>query len=840
MEMKQGTLQLSVLSDSIMRIQKLMAVRPCEEVLRPCEEEIVLAGEIVTGKTGEYKDWTVRESPDTITVETPKLCAVYRKSRETLRFYEKDTGREILQEKEAYFTQDSSENGWSGSVEQVFYSPEDEVIGGLGQQADGACNYKGRFAHLCQFNIVSAVPVLVSTKGYGVLWNNCSLTEINRKKTQLPLQFNPYAKTFGTSFTPDQTGCYVWILEKLNKNLGYEDVTVKIGDTAVIERGTSWHANYYTGSVWLEAGMEYPVFVNATANLYYQTPAQREETSIWSETGGGIDYCILHGPEAGRIIKAYRQLTGDAPLFPKWAYGYWQSKECYHNGQEVLDVVAEHRRRGHPIDAVVQDWKYWGDFGWNALEFSPDYDETIEAMIESLHRQNVHFMVSVWPNFGESEKNRAYQEFKQKGYLMDDSALKGLGDYTAALQGFRKNYYDAWNQEARDALWRRMESGLFDRGVDAWWLDATEPNLWSLQGAYHMYETCKGPAARLLNAYTLIHSKGIYEHQRQADETKRVFILSRTGFTGIQKYATAVWSGDTWYSWQTFRRQIADGLQYSLSGLPYWTSDIGGFMGGSADSPEYRELYIRWFQFGAFCPVFRAHGSGCPREVWHFGEEAEKILHRYLTLRYRLLPYIYSLAWQVTRYQDTMMRCLWMDFRSDRRTFEISDQYLFGSCLMVCPVTEQGAKSRSVYLPAGNGWYDFWTNRYYEGGTVITAEAPLETMPIFARAGQILLTGPESAHSCEENPVEIRVYSGGDAEFIWYRDRGDGYDYENGEYAQVNILWKEKSRELTIGAQLGGCQFEDQKFYVTVINPDGSIQTSASRRLDREGCSLLL
>lgn len=821
-KMKEGALQLSVLSSRIMRIQKTGADQPRSEQGEPALPN-VLPGE---------NAWTVRETPDSIQVDTEELRAVYDKRSENLRFCEQRTGSEILREKEAHFTQTSS-----SGIEQIFHTTEEERISGLGQQADGACNYKGRFVHLSQFNIISAVPHLISTNGYGLLWNNCSLTEINRRKTPCPLQFNPYTKTSSTVFTPEQTGEYVWILEKLNKNLGYEDLIVNIGGQTVIERGTSWHANYYTGTVRLEAGRAYPIFVNATANLYYQPPSQQKETSVWSEAGSGIDYCVLYGPEPEQIIRDYRQLTGDSPLFPKWAYGYWQSKECYHTGQEILDIVAEHRRRGHPIDAIVQDWQYWGDFGWNALEFSPDYAENIEDVVESLHKQNVHFMVSVWPNFGESEKNQAYREFKSKGFLMDDKALKGIGDYTAALQGFRKNYYDVWNPEAREALWRRMEEGLFRKGVDAWWLDATEPNLWSLQGAYHMYETCRGPASRWLNAYTLAHSRGIWEHQRQADDTKRVFILSRTGFTGIQKYATAVWSGDTWGSWQTFRRQIADGLQYSLSGLPYWTSDIGGFSSAGCDSPEYRELYIRWFQFGAFCPIFRAHGTRCPREVWQFGEETEKILHRYLMLRYRLLPYIYSLAWQITRYQQTMMRCLWMDFRTDRRTWGISDQYLFGPSLMICPVTEKGARSREVYLPAGNGWYDFWTNRYSAGGAAVTADAPLDTLPIFVKAGSILLTGPESMHTCEENPVEIRVYRGRNAEFVWYRDRGDGYAYEDGEYAEVQIQWNEQSRELKLCPRHSGYSTQGQKFFVTVRNPDGTAQTSKTCDWTGEGIS---
>ena len=829
-EGKQVMLELSILSEGIIRVQKRTNEK--RMISTSDTEELIL-----TGSLPAYDGWTVQETADSVRVETQKLCAAYSFAEDSLRFY-RNGGGEILREKEARFVRNSEENGWTGSVEQIFVSAEDEVLGGLGQQADGACNYKGRFVHLNQFNIISAVPVLVSTNGYGLLWNNCSLTELNRRKTPLRLQINPYTKTSSTVFVPEQTGPYVWIIEKLNKNMGYENLLVRVGETNVIERGTSWHANYYTGSVWLEKGREYPIFVNAAVSLYYQTPEQRQETSIWSEIAGGIDYCMMYGPEADEIIREYRQLTGDAPLFPKWAYGYWQSKECYRTGREVLDIAAEHRRRGHPIDAIVQDWQYWGDFGWNALKFAPEYAENIEEVIDTLHQENVHFMVSVWPNFGESEKNEAYQEFKERGFLMDDSPAESLGDYTAALQGFRRNYYDVWNPEAREALWRRMEEGLFRKGVDAWWLDATEPNLWSLQGAYHMYQTCLGPAARRLNAYTLAHSKSIYEHQRQADETKRVFILSRTGFAGIQKYSTAVWSGDTWYSWQTFRRQIADGLQYSLSGLPYWTSDIGGFMGDLCESPDYRDLYVRWFQFGAFCPIFRAHGTKCPREVWCFGEEVEKILHRYLMLRYRLMPYIYSLAWQVTRYQKTIMRFLWMDFRTDRRCLEISDQYLFGSALMVCPVTEKGATAREVYLPDGTGWYDFWSGRYYTGGKQIMAEAPLDILPLFARAGSILLLGPESLHTCEENPVEIRIYSGQDAELIWYRDSGDGYDYEKGEYAQVRLLWKEPERTLTICPQEGHFTQEDQRFFVTVVNPDGSLQSTQPEPLPAEGCRI--
>lgn len=820
-EMKQGVLKLTILNERIMRVQKLLAKQPAQS------EELILTNELPV-----FEGWTARESEESITIETDQLCAVYDKKSENIRFYEQSTGEEILAELEANFEPDTATEGWFGSAEQIFWATEEEVIGGFGQQADGACNYKGRFVYLNQYNIISAVPVLVSTKGYGVLWNNCSLTEVNRRKTAFPLDFNIYTKTWGGIFRPEQTGQYVWIIEKLNKNQGYEDMVLKVGEEVVIERETSWHASYYTGTIWLEKGNEYPIFTNSAVRVYYQTPSQQNQTSIWSEISNGIDYCVLYGPEAEDIVRGYRQLTGDAPLFPKWAYGYWQSKECYRTGQEVLDVVAEHKRRGHPMDAIVQDWQYWGDFGWNALKVSPEYAENIEEVIDTLHKENVHFMVSVWPNMGESEKSEAYQEFKEKGYLMDDAPLQKLGDYTSALQGFRKNYYDVWNPNARDALWRRIEDGLFQKGVDAWWLDATEPNLWSLQGAYHMYDTCCGPASNRLNAYTLAHSKGIYEHQRQTTDEKRVFILSRTGFAGIQKYGTAVWSGDTWGTWKTFRRQIADGLQYCLSGLPYWTSDIGGFMGDSCDSPEYRELYVRWFQFGAFCPIFRAHGTKIPREVWQFGEETEKILHKYLMLRYQLLPYIYSSAWLVTHYQKTMMRPLWMDYRTDSRVKEICDQYLFGPSLMVCPVTEAGASDRKVYLPAGNCWYDFWNHRYYEGGNEIMAEAPLDKIPLYVKAGSILLMAPESMHTCEENPVEIRIFSGDDAEFIWYRDRGDTYAYENGKYAEVRILWREETEEVKLCDQQGIYKMKGQKFFVTIVKPDGTQSVSPIRQLE--------
>lgn len=822
---RNDVLHITIINSSILRIQRFYRENSDPQPI------------LKTGNNAAFHDWSVKQSSDAVELLTEKLRVIIRLDNGCITYYTRISNEEILSEIGATADPAACETAMF-AVEQFFATRKDEQIGGFGQQADGAVRYNGRFVHLNQFNIISAVPMLVSTGGYGVLWNNCSLTEINRNKTPLLLKMCPYSKTSSGSFIVPEDGEYAFVLEKTNKNLGYEDIQLTVGNETVIERGTGWHANWYTGTVHLRAGQEYPIFLNGSANVYVQMPSQQQQTSIWSEFSHGIDYFFLYGPEADQIISHYRALTGDAPMFPRWTCGYWQSKEHYQTGRELMEVVQEHRRRGYPLDAIVQDWQYWKEYGWNALRFSNQYDPHIEETIQALHDQNVQLMISVWPNFDDNEKNEAYHEFRQKGYLMDDSALKGLGSYTAAMQGFRKNYYDVWNPRARSALWTRMEENLYRKGVDAWWLDASEPNLWSIQGAYHMYNTCRGPAAEYLNAYPLLHCQGVYEGQRASDENKRVFLLSRTAFAGIQRYSAATWSGDTWGSWQVFRRQIADGLQYCLSGLPYWHTDIGGFRGESVDSANYRELYVRWFEYGTFTPLMRAHGTNIPREVWQFGPAVEKILHKYLKLRYNLLDYIYSLNWDVTHRRGTIMRCLWMDHRADRNTWSICDQYMFGSCLMVCPVTQPGVSNRRVYLPQGSGWFDFWTNQYIPGGSTIDAKASLDTIPLYAKQGSILPFGREDVlHSGQQQTLELRVYSGENACFVLYRDSGDGYAYEQGEYAETVLEWTQQTHTLTMHNQSGTFAAPPLACYVRVFEPDGTILNSelycyAGLRLD--------
>lgn len=782
-----------------------------------------------------FNEWDTVEYDDRVELQTEKLLVVYLKESFSIAFYDRKTGEMILSEKPddgRKISKTLVEGEETFSIEQTFLSPENEVIGGLGQQQDGAMNYKGRFVNLSQHNIINAVPIIMSSKGYGILWDNCSLSQVNRYKEQIALEFNSFTKTWSCEFSPVEEGEYIFICEKLNRNRGtLEKVEVIVDDVQVITRETLWHCNNYTGCLRLEKGKMYHIFVEGTVHLYYQAPSMRKYTSVWSEIADCIDYYFMYGPDMDAVVDCYRKLTGNAPLFGKWVYGFWQSRERYLTGEELLGILEEYRKKGHPLDNIVQDWQYWGDYGWNALRFHPEYAVDMKSIINKIHDNHAHFMISVWPNFGEGEKNHPYHSLHENAYLMDDSVLnKHMCNFSVSFQGSNRNFYDAFQEDARNILWKHMKEGLFDLGVDAWWLDGSEPNLAGIQGVFHLYRTCKGSAAKFLNAYSLMHSKGVCENQRKDCDRKRVFLLSRTGFAGQQRYASAVWNGDIYSSWDVFGKQISAGINYCLSGLPYWGTDIGGFLGWDDSDPDFIELYIRWFQFGTFCPIFRAHGTNSKREVWQFGQEAENIMHEYLVLRYRLMPYIYSVAWMVTKENYTMLRALMMDFREDANALEINDQFMFGPALMVCPITEKGARTRMVYLPKCKGWYDFWTGNYYSGNQNIEADAPVEKIPLFVRAGSIITIGPEMQYADEKqaDPIEMRVYCGKEAAFTLYEDEGDNYNYEKGVYSEIPILWSEDKRELAIGERMGSfpVMLGERTFRVVFIDKDRPVEGS--------------
>jgi alpha-D-xyloside xylohydrolase len=578
-----------------------------------------------------------------------------------------------------------------------------EAFYGLGQHQAGVLNYRGESVDISQDNTNISVPLLLSSNGYGIFWNNGSRTRFNNR------------------------------------------------------------------------------FVHA----FY----------ISSEVADSIDYYFLYGPDFDKIIASYRELTGQAPLFGRWAYGYWQCKNRYDSQRELETIARKYRDLHIPLDDIVQDWFWWNIMGEPV--FNKNYPDP-KGMVEALHKDHVHLMVSVWPFFRPG--SLVYDYMDKHDFFIDKTKVSGFHPAGMAL-------YDAFNPEARKYYWKLMDDALFKIGVDAWWLDTTEPETEGLETNLLVnHKVALGNGARYANEFPLLTTTGVYEGQRAASDQKRVFILSRSGFAGIQRNSTVVWSGDVDPNWETFRRQIPAGLDLSVSGIPYWTTDIGGFVSANPDDEKYRELYIRWFQFGAFSPIFRAHGTRTTNqnEIWSYGPEAQKILTSYDQLRYRLMPYIYSTAWMVTNQGYTFMRPLVMDFRRDPRAQNVSDQFLFGPAILVNPVVEPGASTRHLYLPEAT-WYGFWTGTSMQGGRTIDAPAPIDRIPLFIRAGSILPLGPDMEYAAEKpaDPIELRVYRGANGNFTLYEDENDNYNYEKGAHATIPFSWDEATQTLTIGDRTG-------------------------------------
>jgi alpha-D-xyloside xylohydrolase len=515
--------------------------------------------------------------------------------------------------------------------------------------------------------------------------------------------------------------------------------------------------------------------------------------------GQAIDYYFFYGPELNRVIADYRQLTGEAPLFPKWAYGYWQCRERYHTQEEILGVGAEFRKRKLPVDALVQDWQYWGKYGWNAMKFDESNYPDPKAMMDKFHAMDVHVLISVWSKFGE-----------------DTDISKRMSGKSLLVPG--TPWIDFFNPEAQAEFWSEVNSGLFKYGLDGWWMDASEPEFDILKDR----QTFLGRGESVRNAYPVYVTKAIYQGQRATTDRKRVVIFTRSAFSGQQKYGAISWSGDISGNWISFKRQIPAGLSFSMSGLPYWTTDGGGFFRPKDQyaNEAYHELLIRWFQYAAFCPIFRVHGWMSNAEIWNYGPKVLEIATEFDELRYHLLPYIYSAAWGVTKNGETLMRALPLEFSSDPAARAVSDQFMFGSALLVNPVTTEGARQRPVYLPAGSNWVDFWTGKRVNGGQSITAEAPLERVPVYAKAGSIIPFGPriESAAG-KPDPIELRVYAGSNGSFTLYEDEGDNYNYEHGARSVIPIHWHDKSSTLTIGAREGSFpgMLDHRTFTVVVV-----------------------
>jgi len=721
-----GTLRVQVCSDSVIHVlYSATATFPKR------------ADYVITKESWPATQWTMQSSDDAVTLTTPLLKVTVTKKDGAINYAEVHGGS-LVQEQSRSLTPEKV-NGEDTYRAESFVSiyGSHEGLYGLGQHQAGVWNYRGESVDISQENSNISVPLMLSSKGYGIFWNNTSRSRFN----------------------------------------------------------------------------------NRFANYLY----------ISSEVADVIDYYFLYGPDFDKIVASYRDLTGQAPMFGKWAYGFWQCKNRYKSQDEILGVARKYRELHIPVDNIVQDWFWWNRKG--EFVFNKNYPDP-KAMIDQLHAENFHLMISIWPFFEPGSTN--YDYMQKKGWFVDKFKYAKPPYHADAMA-----VYDATSPEARKFYWDEVNKGLFSLGVDAWWMDTTEPETEGQEENILLNHTlAAGSGNRYVNIFPLLDTQAVYQGQRSASDKKRVFILSRSAFAGSQRNGVTAWSGDINSDWLSYRRQIPAGLNFELSGIPYWTTDIGGFVFGNTEDPAFRELFVRWFQYGTFNPILRVHGTRHPdeNELWSYGPDAQKILVNFDHLRYRMLPYIYSLAWKTTSEAYTPMRPLVMDFRTDARAQDVGDQFMYGPAFLVNPVTDAGATSRQVYLPDAK-WYDFWTGVAVEGGQSINAVAPLERLPLYVRAGSILPLGPDEEWSTEKaaDPIELRIYRGANGDFTLYEDENDNYDYEKGVYATIPFHWDDAAHTLTIGDRKG--QFpgmlESRTFRVVFVGENHGVGVSPADEADK-------
>lgn len=618
-------------------------------------------------------------------------------------------------------------------VMDQFYPEVREGLYGLGQHQNGVFNDRGTVVEMGQANTDVAVPLMVSTNGYGIFWNTGAVSYFDNR---------------------------------------------------------------------------FPSELRLSANAAH-----------------AIDYYFIYGPEMDSILHTYRTMTGHAPMFPQWAYGFFQSKDRYRSQQELLQIAQEYRQQHVPLDAIVQDWYWWVHQG--DPDFTPKEYPDVPATLRQLHAENIHAMLSVWAVTSPLSQN--YKTMLQRGLV-----IPGTTDY------------DPTNPAAGDFYWKHLVGKLFAQGWDAFWLDSSEPEVAFPHGGESNTELENrklfiGNGALYTNIFPLMHTGVVYQHWRASGSDKRVFLLTRSAFAGQQRNAATTWSGDVFSTFTAFQRQVPAGLNFALSGIPYWTTDIAGYgppYARDTRDPAYQELYARWFEFGTFCPIFRTHGhrANDTNEVFSYGPVTPILIH-YDKLRYRLMPYIYSLAWKVTNEDYTIMRPLVMDWRTDENTWNIGDQFMFGPAMLVNPVTQKGMQSRWLYLPAATGWYDFWTGKRLSGAQHIEAAAPLDRIPLYVKAGSIVPMGPEIEYATQmpDAPMELRIYPGADGNFTLYEDQGDSYAYEKGAHATIPIHWNDATQTLTVGGREGTFpgMAEHREFHIVAVGENHGVGEEVSATADK-------
>ncbi len=741
-----GLMKVKICKDNIVEVK--FTILPSF----PAKTSLVINNEWKT--TPEF---TVSETTDEIIISTAKLKVKINRSNNSITYADLKNGV-ILSEDQA--------NGKSMAEATVagiktyncttqFNSSADEALFGLGCHPEDtlSINYKGRDQELAIKYMTGAIPVLLSNKGYGLIWDNYS------------------------------------------------------------------------------------------ASKFYGTEAGNTKYKYVSESGTMVDYYFIYGPEFDQIIASYRDATGAAPMFPKWAFGLFQSQDRYKSQTEVLSVKDSYRNNMIPVDCIVQDWFYWEPNVIGSHVMWPERYPDPKKMVNELHKANIHAMISIWPVFAKG--TQTYDEMAKAGNLTDitwDNVMTHTFD----------NYYDAHSSKARDMYWRQAKDSLIGRyGWDAWWVDQCEPDNGSLLDLRKQSTFALGRGIDYFNTYSLMHSEGLYKNWRKDIVGKRAFFLIRQSFAGAQRNAATLWSSDITCTWKAFKSQVPQGINSCASGIPYWTSDIGGYhfnwTAPDWSAPLHKELFTRWFQFGTFSPIFRIHGKG-ERALFsdNWDAKTKAILLNYDNLRYRLLPYIYSLSWKVTHEGYTIMRSLAFDFRNDKNVNGIPDQYMFGPAILVNPVTERmysletnvpAEKTRKVYLPKSTVWYDFWTGKTQNGGQTIVAQAPIETIPLYVKAGSIIPMGGFLQYATEKpaDVIELRIYTGADGKFVLYEDENDTYNYEKGQYATFEFQWNDKAKTLTIGERKGSFKgmLNERKFNVVLVKPGIGTGVEISAKIDK-------
>ena len=914
-------IRLEVINDNIIRVRATS-----KDQLPQKPQSLIIVPQQAPAK-GSY---SIEENDETVTIKAKNVSAVVSKATGHIEYFDSKNVSLANEDCKRFwdYTVPERELGIKGgkqpteeqkhglSWQMTFHSPDDEAFYGLGQHQSEEFNMKGKNEDLFQYNTKVSIPFVLSTKGYGLLWDAYSYCRFGNPNDYLQLNrafklydkqgreghlTGTYTDARGKTLVRDEDSIYYeygtpakseialktdnggiknlpqgfnlaganvvyegFIEPQLsngklsNGQLYYQFILYYAGYIRVYIDGkevvserwrTAWNPNAYKFEVQLKQNTKTHLRIEwqpdggeSYCGLRVAEPrseAERNALSIWCEMAQDMDYYFIAGENFDKVISGYRTLTGKASLYPKWALGFWQSRERYKTQDELLSTLAEFRSRQIPIDNIVQDWNYWPEDQWGSHEFEASRYPNPQQMLDSVHQMHGRFMISVWPKFYVNTDN--YKELDAKGWMYNQSPTDDIHDWVGP--GYKNGFYDAYDPEARKVFWHQMDEKLYtglSKSIDAWWMDASEPNVRDCTPMWYRKALC-GPTAlgtstEYFNAYSLVNAMAIYDGQRgvyksqtsnlksQTNTEPRVFLLTRSGFAGLQRYSTATWSGDIGTRWEDMRAQMTAGLNYSMSGIPFWGMDQGGFCvenryvraqqlfdrtgQENEDLKEWRELQCRWNQFGAFIPLFRSHGQWPLREIWNIAPDdhpAYQSFVYYDRLRYQLMPYLYSLAGWAHFRDYTLMRALVMDFNGDKNVENIADQWMLGPALMACPVGYYKARNRIVYFPYQCGWYDLYSGEHKDGGKILVVDAPYERIPVFVREGAIIPFGPEMQWSDEKAPelINLYVYAGQDGEFQLYEDEGTNYNYEQGKYATIDIRYDDTRHTVTIGPRQG-------------------------------------